>query len=136
MSMHVAAFANQVHGKSDEEILQIARIGLGVESLLNMTFRSVTEAVVAIRDGTLRWELSEGDTKHTYNLTVGKGQAVLTAGDGGPASTTIAASVPDFFRVVAGGLEWKDAVADGRLKITGDARMLPDDVGPLLRGTA
>ena len=127
MSMQANAVATQIHGKSDKEILQIARISLGVPELLDLTFDHVCQAVSPdAPDCILGFELDEPRATYTYTFIVQGGQGRAESRPPTDARVVLVTSVANFLRLLVKELDWVEAIGDGRVTARGDLAFLPE----------
>src|SRR4051812_7593385 len=131
MSMQARAFATQIHGKSDDEILKIARISIGIESLLDMTFDTLTNSVnPEADDTTIGFVLTEPKQTHPYAFMIRDGEGVVEKREPSDARVVLTTSVANFFRLLVKELEWAPALQAGTVTATGDLSYL-SQIGPL-----
>lgn len=131
MSMALTALANQIAGKSDKEVLQIARLSIGVEPLLEAAWERLAEAIdpSSADEALVAWKLvataDPGDDEvYDFVLVVEDGDAWYERGEEANADVWLESSVPDFFRLLLQLVDWDAAFGDGRLTVRGDLDLL------------
>ncbi len=112
-------------GRSDDEIIAWVRSVGGSAALLEQAFLGMKEAFHADRaqgqSALIRWDITtpEGDLS-TYEVEVADGECTVSRGAHGDARVALAMQLPDFLRLVTGGLDGLQAYEAGKLRVTGD----------------
>ncbi len=111
-----------VEGKSDDEIIAFAEQLGGVETLLDMTFQGMTQAVNpdAAQDCVIGYELGHGGHTHNYAVIIKDKQASYEKREPTDARVTLGLAVPDYLRLITGNLDGMQAFMQGKLKLKGD----------------
>jgi putative sterol carrier protein len=115
-------FREMVKDRSDEEIL--TNVKGNEEALLDGIFDAMKEAFdpskAAGQSAIIQYDL---DTPHglvNYQLNVDNGTCTVEKGTTGEPRVTMALSLPNFVRLIAGVLDGMQAFTSGQLKISGD----------------
>lgn len=116
------ALAEATKDKSDEEIMQFVGDMGGTEQFLDMIFEGMKEALDPdkAQDCVIGWKLTDGDTTHTYTITIENKQATYEKRDPEGARVTLGMSVPNYLRLISGHLDGMQAFMQGKIKIQGD----------------
>lgn len=117
-----ALLEESVKGKSDEEILAFAQSVGGTETLLDLTFEGMTQALdpEKAQDCVVGYELTEGDRTYSYAVTVKDKACTIEKREPSDARVTLGLSVPDYLRLITGNLDGMQAFMQGKLKLKGD----------------
>ncbi|HEX2678209.1 MAG TPA: SCP2 sterol-binding domain-containing protein [Polyangiales bacterium] len=115
-------------GRSDDEILAWVRSVGGSAVFLKQAFWGMKEAFHAERaegqSALIRWDIATPERSVvTYELEVSDGECTVSRGARGNPSVTLAMGLADFLRLVTGSLDAQVAVADGKLKVSGDMEL-------------
>lgn len=129
-----AILTEAVKGKSDEEITQFVETMGGAATVLEMTFEGMKAALIPdkAQDCVIGYELTEGDTTHSYAVTVKDKEASYEKRDPSDARVTLGLTLPDYLRLIAGELDGMQAFMQGKLKLKGDmmfAQQVPQMFG-------
>lgn len=129
-----AMLQEAVKGKSDDEIMEFVKNMGGTEGLLTLTFEGMKAALnpEKAQDCVIGYKLTEGDTTHTYTVTVKGGTAAYEKRDPSDARVTLGLTLPDYLRLIAGELDGMQAFMQGKLKLEGDmmfAQQIPQMFG-------
>jgi putative sterol carrier protein len=117
-----AVLAEAVKDKSDEEINELLGTMGGTETVLDMTFQGMAEAVnpEKAQDCVIGYKLTEGDKTYMYKVTIADKKASYEKADPAGARVTMGLSVPDYLRLISGNLDGMQAFMGGKLKLEGD----------------
>ena len=115
-------FREMVEGRSDEEIL--TGITGNEEVLLDGIFDAMKAAFdpsrAAGHGAIIQYDLDTPRGLVNYQVNVNSGTCTIEKGTTGEPRVTLAMSMPDFVRLMAGVLDAMQAFMSGRLKISGD----------------
>ncbi len=115
-------------GRSDDEILAWVRSVGGSAVFLKQAFWGMKEAFHADRAGgqsaVIRWDIDTPERAVvTYELEVSDGECTVSRGAHGDARVVLAMALADYLRLVTGCLDAKEALAAGKLKVSGDMQL-------------
>ena len=117
------AWRGMVAGRNDDEILALCRAFGGVQPLTQV----ILEGVAAAAHDALRaapvvvaYNIRAADERYEHTLRLGGPAPALDVEPVDSAEATFSLSLPDLVRLVAGVLDMIEALADGRVLITGD----------------
>jgi putative sterol carrier protein len=117
------ALGQLLEGRSDEEINQFVEAA-GVDTVLTQVFDAMKERFApekaAGQSAVVQWDVNAPDGTHTYQFKVADGAASWSAGAGEASRVTLAFSLADFLRFVAGQLDGMQAFMGGKLRLSGD----------------
>ena len=117
------ALGQLLEGRSDEEINQFVEAA-GVDTVLTQVFDAMKERFApekaAGQSAVVQWDVNAPDGTHTYQFKVADGAASWAEGTGDAPRVTLAFSLADFLRFVAGQLDGMQAFMGGKLKLSGD----------------
>jgi putative sterol carrier protein len=117
------ALGQLLEGRSDEEINQFVEAA-GVDTVLTQVFDAMKERFApekaAGQSAVVQWDVNAPDGTHTYQFKVADGAASWVQGTGDAARVTLAFSLADFLRFVAGQLDGMQAFMGGKLRLSGD----------------
>lgn len=118
-----AALATLIAGRSDDEIT--AGISAqGTDTVLGSVFDGMAAAFRpdAAKNATavIQYDVTTPQGTHSYQLNVADGKCTAAKGVSTPARVTLALSLPNFMRLVAGQLNGQEAFMSGKLKLAGD----------------
>ncbi len=117
------ALAQLLEGRSDEEINEFVS-ALGVDTLLAQVFDAMKERLdptkSAGQSAVIQWDVNAPDGVHSVQFKVENGSGSWTAGTPDAARVTLAFSLADFLRFVAGQLDGMQAFMGGKLRLSGD----------------
>ena len=115
--------AELLEGRSDEEINEFASQA-GVDTLLAQIFEGMRAAFVPERaagqSAVAQWDIGAADGAHTFQVKMADGQCTVSPGTPDTPRVTLALTLPDFLRFVAGQLDGMQAFMSGKLKLSGD----------------
>jgi putative sterol carrier protein len=117
------ALGQLLEGRSDEEINQFVEAA-GVDTVLTQVFDAMKERFApekaAGQSAVVQWDVNAPDGTHTYQFKVADGAASWSPGAGEASRVTLAFSLADFLRFVAGQLDGMQAFMGGKLRLSGD----------------
>jgi putative sterol carrier protein len=117
------ALAQLLEGRSDDEINEFVNAA-GVDTVLSQVFDAMKErldpAKSAGQSAVVQWDVNATDGTHSYQFKVDNGSGSWTQGTPDAPRVTLAFSLPDFMRFVAGQLDGMQAFMGGKLKLAGD----------------
>ena len=117
------ALAQLLEGRSDEEINQFVEAA-GLDTILGQVFDAMRERFVpekaAGQSAVIQWDINAPDGTHSYQFKVADGAASWSKGTDDAPRTTLAFSLADFLRFVAGQLDGMQAFMSGKLRLQGD----------------
>jgi putative sterol carrier protein len=117
------ALGQLLEGRSDEEINQFVEAA-GVDTVLTQVFDAMKERFApekaAGQSAVVQWDVNAPDGTHTFQFKVADGGASWSQGTGEAARVTLAFSLADFLRFVAGQLDGMQAFMGGKLRLSGD----------------
>ncbi len=120
--MTVDEFREMVKGRSDEEIL--AGVKGQEDSLLDGLFDGMKEAfdpeAASVQTAVIQYDIETPVGARSYQIKVDDGICAVMKGGAEEARVTLALSLPDFIRMMAGELDGMQAYMTGKLKISGD----------------
>jgi hypothetical protein len=121
--------AEHLAGMSDDAVEAFAA-AKGVDQILEQVFTAwATEHFVPERAGDHRgvaqWNVAARDGVHVWQLRIQDGTCRATRGTPDHPRITLALTVPDFMRFLAGSLDGMEAFMTGRLRIDGDELYAP-----------
>jgi len=115
-------FRQMVKDRSDEEILTSVRGN--EEALLDGIFDAMKEAFdpskAAGQSAIMQYDLDTPQGLLNYQVKVDNGACTIEKGTSGESRVTMAMSLPNFVRLMAGVLDATMAFTSGQLKISGD----------------
>ena len=117
------ALAQLLDGRSDEEINEFVNAA-GIDTVLTQVFDAMKERFApekaAGQSAVVQWDINAPDGTHTYQFKVADGAASWSQGAGEAPRVTLAFSLADFLRFVAGQLDGMQAFMGGKLRLSGD----------------
>jgi putative sterol carrier protein len=117
------ALGQLLEGRSDEEVNQFVEAA-GVDTVLTQVFDAMKERFAADKaagqSAVVQWDINAPDGTHTYQFKVADGAASWAQGTGDAPRVTLAFSLADFLRFVAGQLDGMQAFMGGKLRLSGD----------------
>ena len=115
--------AELVEGRSDDEI-NAAVAAMGTESVLEAIFSAMQERFqpdkAAGQSANIGWDITTPDGVQSYQVQIADGAANVVKGSTDPTRVTLAMSLADFIRFIAGKLDGMQAFMAGKLKLQGD----------------
>jgi putative sterol carrier protein len=112
-----------IAGKSDGEITAFVEQA-GVETVLNEIFTQMCVRFLPDKapgkNAVVQYDITAGDGVHSHQVIVADGSCTTAAGSERPATVTLALSLPNFLRLIAGELNGMQAFMSGALKLKGD----------------
>ena len=112
-----------INGLSDEEISQ-GVTAAGVDVVLERIFAAMQSMFRPGRaqgqDGVVQWEVDDGASTHVHHVTMESGTCRATAGPSDAPKATLAFTLPNFVRFMAGEMNGIQAFMTGKVKISGD----------------
>ena len=117
------ALGQLLEGRSDDEINEFVKAA-GVETVLNQVFDAMQERFLpekaAGQAAVVQWDIAAPDGALSYQFKVADGAASWSKGSEETPRVTLAFSLPDFLRFVAGQLDGMQAFMSGKLRLQGD----------------
>jgi len=117
------ALAQLLEGRPDEEINQFVEAA-GVDTVLSQVFDAMKERLdptkTAGQSAVVQWDINAPDGTHSYQFKVADGAGSWSKGTDDSPRVTLAFSLADFLRFVAGQLDGMQAFMGGKLRLTGD----------------
>jgi putative sterol carrier protein len=112
-----------LEGRSDAQIVEEVT-AIGTATVLSQ----IAAAMVDRFDGTrahgqaavIQWDIDAPDGQHAFHLDVASGSCTAGTGPGTAPRVTLALSLVDFLRLIAGDAEGPSLFMAGRLRVTGD----------------
>jgi putative sterol carrier protein len=118
-----ADLAAIIEGKSDDEIVALIK-ELGEDTFFGGIFEEMAKRFLpdraAGKTAVIQYDIAMPDGTKTYQVVVGGGTCVTSAGAGQEATVTLALSAPDFLGLISGKLNGMTAFMSGKLKLKGD----------------
>jgi putative sterol carrier protein len=117
------ALAELLEGRSDDEINEFVTAA-GVDTVISQVFDAMKERLdpqkAAGQTAVVQWDINAPDGVHSVQFKAENGTASWTAGTPDAPRVTLAFSLADFLRFVAGQLDGMQAFMGGKLKLSGD----------------
>lgn len=124
--------ATMIDGRSDTEIVEGLKT-LGVDSALDKVFQGMVDAFRADRasgaDAVIQWDVETPEGPRTYQLAVQNGKCTWNRGTSQNGKVTLAATAPNFLRLITGRLNGMQAYFQGKLKVSGDVMLAQKQEG-------
>jgi putative sterol carrier protein len=123
-----------IAGKPDDDVMQLVENMGGVETVLEMCFQGMEEALdpTKAQDCVIGWGLTSGGKTYDYTVTVKDKKATYEECKAADARVTLGCSVTEFVRLIAGEVDGMAEFMAGKLKIDGDimfAQQIPQMFG-------
>jgi putative sterol carrier protein len=112
-----------IKGRTDEEISQGVSAA-GVELVLQRIFAAMESMFRPERaegaDGIVQWEVDDGGSTHVYHVIMDAGTCRTAAGPADTPTATLAFTLANFVRFMAGEMNGIQAFMTGKVRISGD----------------
>jgi len=123
-----AELAALIAGRSDREIAEMTAAA-GVDAVLDRVFTSMGENFdtdkAAGHSARTQWEVETPGGTHTYHVDIDSGRCQIGPGAAQDPRVTLAMSLPNFLRFIAGEFDGMAGYMTGKLKVTGDVMFGP-----------
>lgn len=112
-----------IQGRSDDEIAQgasAADLDVVLERIFTTMQSMFRPDQAQGQDGVVQWEVADGDSTHVYHVIMEGGTCRAVAGPADAPKATLAFTLPNFLRFMAGEMNGIQAFMTGKVRISGD----------------